>query len=163
MRYKIVIAFIGLLISTHLTAEPMVIHDSGKTIALPSIPKNSRYHYAPPPAHFQTQLNPLPVITPSMTPGRVQSRNINRPYLNQPIFIVGADRLSLTWLTKHRQQLKKHNALGIAVNVKTQQALEQLIQASGGLSINPVVGDKIARQLSLKHYPVLVSASRIEQ
>ena len=162
MRYKIAIAFIGLLISTPLIAEPMVIHDSGKTTPLQSIPKNSRYHYAPP-AHFPTQLNPLPVITASMTPGRVQSRNIDRPYLNQPIFIVGADRLSLTWLTKHRQQLKKHNAIGIAVNVKTQQALEQLIQASGGLSINPVVGDKIARQLSLKHYPVLVSASRIEQ
>lgn len=162
MRTTRSVAFIGLLISTHLTAEPMVIHDSGKTTALPSFPKNSRYQFAPP-EHDQTELNPLPVITPSMTPGRVKTRNIDRPYLNQPIFIVGADRLSITWLTEHRQQLKKHNAIGIAVNVKTQQALEQLIQASGGLSINPVVGDKIARQLSLKHYPVLVSASRIEQ
>jgi len=148
MRTTRSVAFIGLLISTHLTAEPIVIHNSGKTTLIQSISKNSRYQYAPP-EHYQTELDPLPVNTPSMTPGRVQIRKIDRPYLNQPIFIVGADSLSLTWLTEHRQQLKKHNAIGIAVNVKTQQALEQLIQASGGLSINPVVGNKIARQLSL--------------
>ena len=156
------VSILLLCISPLLLAEPIVIHDSGNTTPLQSFPKNSRYHYAPP-AHFETKFNPLPVITHSMTPGRVQSRKIDRPYLNQPIFIVGADGLSLTWLNEHRQQLKKHNAIGIAVNVKTQQELEQLVQASGGLSINPVVGDKIARQLSLKHYPVLVSATRIEQ
>lgn len=162
MRTTLLIAIIGLLINTHLTAEPIIIHDSGTTTSLQSFPKNSRYHYASP-AYYQTEFNPLPVITPSMTPGWVQTRKIDRPFLNQPIFIVGADGLSLTWLNEHRQQLKKHNAIGIAVNVKTQQELEQLIQASGGLSINPVGGDKITRQLSLKHYPVLVSATRIEQ
>lgn len=162
MRKTILTAFIGLLISTHLTAEPIIIHDSGNTTSLQSFPKNRHYQFAPP-SHYKTEFNPLPVITPSMTPGRVQTRKIDRPFLNQPIFIVGADGLSLTWLNEHRQQLKKHNAIGIAVNVKTQQELEQLVQASGGLSINPVVGDKISRQLSLKHYPVLVSATRIEQ
>ena len=149
-------------ISTGLIAEPIVIHDSGKAIQLQSFPKNRRYHYAPP-AHYQTEFNPLPVITLSMSPGRVQTRTINRPFLNQPIFIVGADALSLTWLKEHHQQLKKHKATGIAVNVTTQQELEQLVQASGGLAINPVAGDKISRQLSLKHYPALVSATRIEQ
>ena len=151
-----------LCISPLLLAEPIVIHDSGNTTPLQSISKYSHYQFAPP-SHYQTEFNPLPVITPSMKPGRVQTRKIDRPFLNQPIFIVGADGLSLTWLNEHRQQLKKHNAIGIAVNVKTQQELEQLVQASGGLSINPVVGDKISRQLSLKHYPVLVSATRIEQ
>jgi len=164
MRKTRCIALIGLLMSTSAKAEPFIIHDSGKTTPLQLIGQNNHYHYAPP-AHDQTDfdLDPLPVITPSMTPGLVQSRKINRPYLNQAIFIVGADELSLTWLNQHRRQLKKHNAIGIAVNVKTQQELEQLVQASGGLAINPVVGDKIARQLTLKHYPVLVSATRIEQ
>jgi len=149
-------------ISTDLIAEPIVIHDSGKTAQLQSFPKKRRYHYAPP-ANYQAEFNPLPVITLSMSPGRVQARTINRPFLNQPIFIVGADALSLTWLKEHHQQLKKHKATGIAVNVTTQQELEQLVQASGGLAINPVAGDKISRQLSLKHYPALISATRIEQ
>ena len=147
---------------TVLKAEPVVIHDSGNTKLLPSYPQSTRYQYAVT-ENYQPEFNGLPVITPSMSPGRVQTRTINRPFLNQPLFIVGADALSLTWLKEHRQQLKKHKATGIAVNVKTQHELEQLLQASGGLTINPVAGDKISRQLSLKHYPALVSATRIEQ
>jgi len=147
---------------TVLKAEPVVIHDSGNTKPLQSFPQSSRYQYAAT-ENYQPEFNGLPVITPSMSPGRVQTRTINRPFLNQPIFIVGADALSLTWLKEHRLQLKKHNATGIAVNVKTQHELEQLLQASDGLAINPVTGDKISRQLSLKHYPALVSTTRIEQ
>jgi len=149
-------------ISPILIAEPVVIYDSGNTQSLQSLPKTIRYQYAPP-KNTQPEFTGLPVSTPLMTPGRVQSRPINRPYLNQPVFIVGADDLSLTWLKEHREQLKQHNATGIAVNINTQQQLEQLVQAAGGLAVNPVAGAKIARQLSLFHYPVLVSSTRIEQ
>jgi len=162
MWHKVIGSILLVFMMTVLKAEPVVIHDSGNTKPIQSFPQSSRYQYAVT-ENYQPEFNGLPVITLSMSPGRVQTRTINRPFLNQPIFIVGADALSLTWLKEHRQQLKKHNATGIAVNVKTQQALEQLLQASGGLTINPIVGDKISRQLSLKHYPALVSTTRIEQ
>jgi len=162
MWHKIISSILLVLMVTALKAEPLVIYDSGNTKPLQSFPKTIRYLFAVP-EKYQTEFNGLPVVTHSMTPGRVQTRTINRPFLNQPIFIVGADALSLTRLKEHRQQLKKHNATGIAVNVKTQKELEKMVQASGGLAINPVAGDKISRQLSLKHYPALISATRIEQ
>ena len=151
-----------LCISPVILAEPVIIFDSGQTQPLQSQPKTIRYHYSAP-ENTQPEFDGLPVSTPSMTPGRVKTRSINRPYLNQPVFIVGADRFSIVWLQAHREQLQQHNATGIAVNVQTQQQLEQLRQAAGGLSVNPVSGEKIARQLSLAHYPVLVSQTRIEQ
>ena len=162
MWHKIMSSIWLVLMVTALKAEPLIIYDSGNTKPLQSFPKTIHYQFAAS-DNYQTKFNGLPVITNLMTPGRVQTRSINRPFLNQPIFIVGADELSLTWLKEHHQQLKKHNATGIAVNVKTEKELEQLIQASGGLAINPVAGDKISHQLSLKHYPALVSATRIEQ
>ncbi|RLA19593.1 MAG: hypothetical protein DRQ62_11705 [Gammaproteobacteria bacterium] len=162
MWHKINNSILLVFMATVLKAEPLVIYDSGNTKLFQSLPKIIRYQFAGP-ENYQAEFNGLPVVTHSMTPGRVQTRTINRPFLNQPIFIVGADALSLTWLKEHRQQLKKHNATGIAVNVKTQKELEKMVQASGGLAINPVAGDKISRQLSLKHYPALISATRIEQ
>lgn len=162
MWHKIMSSICLVSMVTILKAEPLVIYNSGKTKPLQSFPKTIRYQFAPP-ENYQAEFNGLPVVTHSMVPGHVQTRSINRPFLNQPIFIVGADEFSLTWLKEHYQQLKKHKATGIAVNVKTQKELKQLVQASGGLAINPVAGDKISRQLSLKHYPALISASRIEQ
>lgn len=162
MWHKEIGSIVLMMMSTVLKAEPLIIYDSGNTKPLQTFPKTMRYQFAAP-EHDQTEFSGLPVNTKSMTPGRVQTRTINRPFLTQAIFIVGADELSLTWLKEHRQQLKKYNATGIAVNVKTQKQLEQLLQTSGGLAINPVAGDKISRQLSLKHYPALISATRIEQ
>lgn len=162
MWHKEISSILLVLMSAVLKAEPLIIYDSGNTKPLPTSLKTIRYQFSTP-KNYQAEFTGLPVVTKSMAPGRVQTRTVNRPFLNQPIFIVGADELSLTWLREHRQQLKKYNATGIAVNVKTQKQLEQLVQASGGLAINPVAGDKISRQLSLKHYPALISATRIEQ
>ncbi len=143
-------------------AEPTVIYQTNQTTYFKDKPNTTQFQFAPP-AHYQGEFNPLPVVTPTLTPGRVQPRKINRPFLNQPIFIVGADRLSLLWLKQHRKKLQDHHATGIAVNVKTKEQLANLVKASGGLPVNPVRGNKIARQLALQHYPVLVSATRIEQ
>ncbi len=162
MWHKEISLIVLVLMSTLLKADPLIIYDSGNTKPLQTVPKTTRYQFADP-EHDQAEFTGLPVNTKSMTPGPVQIRTINRPFLTQAIFIVGADELSLTWLKQHREQLIKHNATGIAVNVKTNKGLEQLVQASGGLAINPVAGDKISRQLSLKHYPALISATRIEQ
>ncbi len=142
--------------------EPIVIYDNGQSIPLRNQPKTRHYQY-PVSANFNIKLEPLPVKTPAMTPGKVQTRTIDRPTLNRPVFIVGADPMSLQWLRLHQRQLKKINATGIAVNVESKQQLDILRKAGGGLDINPLSGETIARQLALFHYPVLMTSTRIEQ
>ncbi|MCK9608011.1 MAG: integrating conjugative element protein [Methylomonas sp.] len=143
-------------------AEPVVIFDSGRTIRLPNQP-HTQHIQTPVTTNFDVQIDPLPVKTPSLSPGKVMSRTIDRPYLDRPLFIVGADTLSMRWLRLHQAQLKQLKAMGLAVNVETLAQLQQLQNAAGGLAIHPLAGDAIAAQLALAHYPVLITASRIEQ
>ncbi len=162
MWWKIVSSILLLGISSYSAASPLVIYDSGKTQPMQFYFKPMSFEFTPP-KNLQFKISNLPVSTPSMTAGTVHPRQINKPHLTQPFFIVGADMFSHTWLRKHGQRLKALNAIGIAVNVSTQKQLNQLIHSSGGLAINPVPGEVISSQLLLKHYPALISATAIEQ
>lgn len=163
MRYRSAVCGV-LFVSLPLVsgAEPVVIFDNGRTTRLPNQPQPLHIQ-TPVSANFDVQIAPLPVKIPSMSPGKVMSRAIDRPYLDRPVFIVGADPLSIRWLRLHQAQLKQLNAVGLAVNVETQAQLRQLQNAAGGLAIHPLAGDAIAAQLALAHYPVLITGSRIEQ
>ncbi len=66
-------------------------------------------------------------------------------------------------LQEHKEKLKQSHAIGIVVNVQTEQQVNQLQKTAGGLEITPVPGTKVAKQLSLEHYPVLISSTLIEQ
>lgn len=163
MRYRSAVCGI-LFLSQSLTSasEPVVIYDSGRTKPLPVQPQTLPIQ-TPVTADFDGQIELLPVKTPSLSSGKVESRTIDRPYLDHPIFIVGADPLSMRWLLLHHAQLKRLNAIGLAVNVETPVQLQKLQNAAGGLAIHPLPGDTIAKQLALQHYPVLITSSRIEQ
>lgn len=152
-----------------VTAAPKTLYDSGMTHSLRPYMQSRQ---APPQqtlnqsTQFVSKHLPvkrLPVITSQLTPGRVKARTIHYPYLDTPFFIVGADRLSHQWLIEHREQLKTLHAIGIAVNVNSERQLALLQRSAGGIRISPVKGGKLARQLSLKHYPVLISGKLIEQ
>ncbi len=157
----------GIFLINPLSAEPYSIHDTGKTqsmaLYMPSVnPPDKR-------TLLQSAVKPrgktmkrLPVSTPELTPGKVTTKKI-KSYLDTPFFIVGADPLSNQWLIQNHRQLKKLNAIGIAVNVRTNAELSRLQRSSGGLRISPVPGKQIAKNLGLKHYPVLVSGKLIEQ
>jgi integrating conjugative element protein (TIGR03765 family) len=163
MRYRSAVC--GVLLSSLpllSVAEPVVIFDNGRTTRLPLQPQTLHIQ-TPVTANFDVQIDPLPVKTPSLSPGKVDSRTIDRPYLDRPLFIVGADPLSIHWLRLHQAQLKQLNSMGLAVNVETQAQLQQLQNAAGGLAIHPLAGDAIAAQLALAHYPVLITSTRIEQ
>ena len=154
-----------LLIGSQCLAEPIVIYDSGNTnpLSLPiSNEKRNQLKQAPAkPASLHYRR--LPVVTKVMRPGKVKTRKSKHPYLNFPLFIVGYDQLSLFWLQKHKEKLKKHAAVGIAVNVQTEEQMRLLKVAAGGIEISPVPGSKIAGQLKLAHYPALISSTLIEQ
>ncbi|GIU42887.1 hypothetical protein TUM4438_10490 [Shewanella sairae] len=106
----------------------------------------------------------LPVKTPQLTPGKIEFTNVNQStsaQLPRPLFIVGDDALSHRWLTHYEDKLKSINAIGIIVNVTTEQGLNRFKQYS--LQIYPVQGHDFAKTFSLKHYPVLIHDGRLTQ
>ena len=104
----------------------------------------------------------LPVRSARLTPGTVARRVIEAPGL-QPFFLVGDDAASHAWLRQNADALRERNAWGLVVNVETSQALAQLRALAPGLNLSPVSADELAERLGLRHYPVLVTATGIEQ
>ena len=104
----------------------------------------------------------LPVRSTLLTPGAVERRVIEAPGLN-PLFLVGDDERSRTWLRQHTERLRRLNAVGLVVNVESQTALDAMRRLGPGLVLSPVAADDLARRLGIRHYPVLVTATGIEQ
>ena len=104
----------------------------------------------------------LPVTSVRLSPGRVERRRLDVPGM-QPLFLVGDDALSLTWLRQRGGALRTMQAVGLAVQVQDIAGLARLRAAAPGLSIMPVSGDDLALRLRIEHYPVLITATALEQ
>ncbi len=155
-------------------AEPVVIFDSGKTqplaAYLPAVKPTvqTAFEVSTTPTVLNAQRLPilahsLPVTTPELTPGNVAPKNLSIPYLERPVFIIGADALSLQWLQRHRERLNTLHAVGWVVNVENAKQLAQLKQQAAPLELVALSGSELAQQFDLSHYPVLISSARIEQ
>ncbi|MEQ9745438.1 integrating conjugative element protein [Pectobacterium actinidiae] len=121
------------------------------SIAFPSVQINSA-----------TEADMLPVRSSKLTPGTVARRIIDAPGL-QPFFLVGDDEASYTWLQRQGASLREHGAVGLVVNVETEDGLVRLRAAAPGLLLAPVAADDLAERLGLRHYPVLITSTGIEQ
>ena len=124
-----------------------------------------------PPAHIEVPEAPsqpfseadmLPVKSALLSPGSVERRSIQAPGL-QPLFLVGDDELSQAWLRERAASLLTLNAVGLVVNVDTAEGLARLRELAPGLTLSPVSGDDLAQRLELRHYPVLITPTGIEQ
>ncbi|MFW3895231.1 integrating conjugative element protein [Pseudomonas bharatica] len=104
----------------------------------------------------------LPVHSKRLTPGEVRRRALELPGM-VPLFLVGADATSLTWLAQHAPALKRLGANGLAVEVADAAALQRIQAVATDLVIWPVSGDDIAERLELEHYPVLITPTGLEQ
>ena len=104
----------------------------------------------------------LPVHSVRLTPGRVTPRTLQAPGLS-PFFLIGDDRPSRAWLHARGDTLRALGAVGLVVNVGSAEALAALRRDAPGLTLVPASGDDIAMRLSLSHYPVLVTATGLEQ
>lgn len=109
-----------------------------------------------------TQEAMLPMRSTRLSPGPVVSRAMQAPGLT-PLFIVGDDALSSLWLVRRASTLEQMNAVGLVVNVQSLQRLNALRALVPGLILTPVSGDDMAQRLGLEHYPVLITATAIEQ
>ncbi|WP_176371139.1 integrating conjugative element protein [Crenothrix polyspora] len=163
-----------ILHAPHIMAEPVVIFDNGKTqplaAYLPAVKPTVQTAFEVTTTatvlnaeHLQVLSQSLPVITPELTPGNVAPKTLSIPYLERPVFIIGADALSLQWLQQHRERLNTLHAVGWVVNVETVAQLKQLKQQTTPLELVALSGSELAQQFGLDHYPALISTNRIEQ
>ena len=104
----------------------------------------------------------LPVRSARLTPGTVVRRVIEAPGL-QAFFLVGDDEASHAWLRRHAASLRERGAVGLVVNVASAAALARLRAAAPGLQLAPVAADELAERLGVRHYPVLITSTGIEQ
>ncbi len=104
----------------------------------------------------------LPVSSSRLTPGQITPRPLNMPGL-QPFFLVGDDPQSLAWLRQRAAGLREMGAAGLAVEVSDTAALSRIRAAAPGITILPVNGNDIAARLQIEHYPILVTATSLEQ
>lgn len=159
----------------HLQAsEPLiVVDDRGGASALPyyeALDLQPRRQGAAPPAIAVPQVpgspageaSMLPVRSPSLTPGTVARRVIEAPGL-RPFFLVGDDDVSHAWLRRQATLLRERGAAGLVVNVETADGLARLRALLPGVPLSPVAADDLAERLGVRHYPVLITSTGIEQ
>ena len=104
----------------------------------------------------------FPVTSKHLTPGEVQGRVINAPGL-QPLFVIGDDDVSRTWLSQRREQLQQLHALGLVVNVASAERFAEVQRWAAGLQVVPAPSDDLAHRLGITHYPLLITATAIQQ
>lgn len=104
----------------------------------------------------------LPVRSSHLSPGQITTRTLDMPGL-QPFFLVGEDPQSLAWLHQRATELQEMGAAGLAVEVTDTEALARIRAAAPGITILPVNGNDIASRLKIEHYPVLITATSLEQ
>lgn len=122
-----------------------------KTMPVPERPRD-RYN----------ERDMFPVQSSRLTVGVEQSRAISVPGLT-PIFLLGDDAASRAWLTARRDGLRALRAIGLVVQVTRPRDLEELRKLSPGITLVPVSADDLAQRLGIRHYPVLITATGIEQ
>ncbi|WP_455917965.1 integrating conjugative element protein [Pseudomonas cerasi] len=104
----------------------------------------------------------LPIRSSHLSPGQITSRALNMPGL-RPFFLVGDDPQSLTWLRQRAAELHEMGAAGLAVEVADNEALARIRAAAPDITILPVNGNDVATRLQIEHYPVLITATSLEQ
>ncbi|MBU0939660.1 integrating conjugative element protein [Pseudomonas sp. 4810-S13] len=104
----------------------------------------------------------LPVRSSHLSPGQITTRTLDMPGL-QPFFLVGEDPQSLVWLHQRATELQEMGAAGLAVEVTDTEALARIRASAPSITILPVNGNDIATRLQIEHYPVLITATSLEQ
>jgi integrating conjugative element protein (TIGR03765 family) len=79
----------------------------------------------------------------------------------QPLFLVGADRVSLAWLAAHGPALRRLGATGLIVQAETADDVRRVRAAASGLPLIAVPGDAIADALGLDRYPAVIADGQV--
>ena len=175
MRRRRLFHFAGILtvlVPLGVRAELVVLHDDGRTYPLAPFLGVLTPADAPPVAPTVNDLGAadpvrlLPLRSPGLTPGPVPLRPLPELYQNtltRPVFLVGADPRSQTWLRQHRSLLLSLGAVGLLIQAETPEDLETMASIAAGLPLLPAAAIDLIEALALTHIPVLISRRGIEQ
>ena len=153
-----------LCLGAHAREPLTVIYDSGDTLPLePYLPKRAPQEKVTTQKKNGQLAFKLPITTPSMQPGKVTASPKALRYLQQPLFLVGADQVSRDWLAERREQLIQLGAVGLLVEAKDRQEVEAVLAIAEGLRLVPASAEGFAAKLGLTHYPILLSKEGWEQ
>ena len=81
----------------------------------------------------------------------------------RPLFLVGADEVSLNWLREHRERLMHIGAVGLIVQAEGEADIEKVRAVAGELQLATGSGAMLAEHFGIAHYPVLIGPEWIEQ
>lgn len=149
----------------------IVVKDRGGVSALPyyealDLPPRTAQALSriepPPPSGRVSEADMLPVRSARLSPGEVSRRAIAVPGIT-PFFLIGDDEHSRAWLRQRASVLRRLGAIGLVVNVASIEALAALRELAPDLMLVPASGDELAERFGLRHYPVLITATGIEQ
>ncbi|OLU25501.1 hypothetical protein BVH03_17770 [Pseudomonas sp. PA15(2017)] len=155
------------LLAPSLSSAMTVVADHGGIPAAPfydSLNLETKALQTPAPmlSHPVSTEQMLPVLS-QLTPGKVDAKPVTLATLPAPLFVVGDDSMSLSWLQQHQDTLRRLQAIGWAVNVRDQASLDRIRQAVPGLAVKPMHVDDFAQRIGLRHYPALITRSSVEQ
>ena len=94
--------------------------------------------------------------------GKVDAKKVDSSVFHNPIFVIGADRLSKQWLTKHQKQLQDMLAIGFITNVDDFETIIQL-QEQSQLPLLPVNVDPLMHLIGVRHYPIIIAQGEVWQ
>ena len=150
-----------------------VLYDSGDTQPLAPLLEASGFVLEPVDAELPPIAPPMQAVlqqqvtvrSPRLTPGAQPRIPVGEAgaHLPRPIFLVGADELSLHWLTEHRIRLSTLGAVGLVVEAESVADVLQVKRVAGDLPLAAGSGEMLAGQFGLRHYPVLIGPEWIEQ
>lgn len=166
-----------LILSHSVSAELIVISDKGGEsidVYLEKLNEKdasveqdiSKLPVPKPIKNFNPDNNRYPINTPELTPGKVKNHQLEQKppvSLGAQFAIVGYDKYSWKWLQQNRTFFEKTDTTILVVNVNTPEQLKAIRDLMTKNAVDAVPGSDIAKQLKLKHYPVLISDKGITQ
>ena len=108
----------------------------------------------------------FPVHSANLKPSIISTHAHQKAHLQnlpQPIFLVGSDDLSRTWLRDNREKLLALHAVGYVVEVSNVRDFKEVKAIAEPLPILPASADDFAAPLGLDAYPVLITQHEISQ
>lgn len=175
---RVLFAILAALVATSADAqsmkgaEPPMLFDSGRSQPIAKyldrleIKLNAPPPEPNPPTPATTR---FPLTSPGLSVGRVGARslpklrNVERRAGMRPLFLIGTDAVSYEWMARNHAYLSEIKAIGMVVEAETKSDFEEAFQQANGLVLFPASATSIAAELSLKHYPVLITPDGIEQ
>lgn len=97
-----------------------------------------------------------------VTAGKVNRKTLDTSLLNMPLFVIGADKVSIQWLEQHQKELKSIQATGFITNVNDFETIIAL-QEKFQLPLLPVNVDPLLAYIHEHHYPLIISEGVVWQ